>query len=90
MKNKCEGCPIYNMLVDAAKASGKDLPDIDQACVNSETGKPSECKEVLKAFLNRRLPLLTLEDILRKQDAYNRAFFVCVMGGTIPPDKKGE
>jgi len=86
----CEDCPIYKILVDAAQASGKELPDIKHACVNSETGKPSDCKEVLRSFLDRRLPVLTFDDIVSQQDAYNRAFFVCVMGGTIPPDKKGE
>jgi hypothetical protein len=88
MKNKCENCPAYVRLVDAAQAAGKELPDINHACVDSETGEPSDCRDVLRALFGSHL--LTFDDIVRQQDAYNRAFFVCVLGGIIPPDKKGD
>jgi hypothetical protein len=88
MKNKCENCPAYVRLVDAAQAAGKELPDINHACVDSETGEPSDCRNVLRVLFGSHL--LTFDDIVRQQDAYNRAFFVCVLGGIIPPDKKGD
>ena len=88
MQHKCEKCPAYEILVKAAQAAGKKLPDINHACVNSETGEPSDCRDVLRALFGSHL--LTFDDIVRQQDAYNRAFFVYVLGGIIPPYKKGD
>ena len=88
MQHKCEKCPAYEILVKVAQAAGKKLPDINHACVNSETGEPSDCRDVLRALFDS--PLLTFDAIVRQQDAYNRAFFVCVLGDIILPDKKGD
>ena len=90
MKNKfkCENCPAYERLAEAAQVAGKEMPDTNHACVNSETGEPSDCRDVLSALFG--VHFLTFDDIVRQQDAYNRAFFVCVLDGIIPPDKKGD
>jgi hypothetical protein len=95
MKNKCEYCPAYKILIEAAQAAGKKLADINHACVDSETGEPSDCRNVLRVLFGSHLltnePIYNhFDDIVRQQDAYNRAFFVCVLGGIIPPDKKGD